>query len=181
MITLSPAVTADIPDLARIHIAGWKATYDGLVDPDFLNALSVEKREKDWEGWLAAGDSTVLIARQDGAAAGFISVGRMRTPPPGSSHIRPTYSAEVYAIYLLSEFWRQGVGRALMHAAAAELKTQKHSSLCLWVIEQNTRAKSFYDHLSGQKIGKKKAEIGSRTLTEICYGWRDTSVLLNPK
>jgi ribosomal protein S18 acetylase RimI-like enzyme len=176
--TIFPATAGDISDLASIHAEGWKATYAGLVDRAFLDSLSVERRAAEWRAWLAAGDMQVLLARQDGHPAGFISFGRLKTPPPGMSPIRPLYGSEVYAIYLLPEYWRRGIGAALMRAAAETLKGQKQTSLCLWVIEQNTRAQAFYDRLGGQRIGKKPTDIGGKKFTEICYAWRDTQTLI---
>lgn len=175
-VTLIKASVGDASDLAQLHIGGWQATYGGMVDPAFLASQTLESRTNDWTMWLADGQTQVLIARRDGVAAGFISFGRLKTPPPGTSHIRPLYAAEIYAIYLLPEFWRQGIGTALMRGAVAALAEQKLTSLCLWVIEQNVRAQAFYAHLGGVKLGKKPAEIGGKKLTEICYGWRDTSV-----
>ena len=120
---------------------------------------------------------TLLARDADGKAAGFVGFGRLKTPPPGSSPIRPLYSAEIYALYILPEYWRQGLGRSLMREAALALKDMKHKSLCLWTLEGNRRGNDFYKALGGQRIGKKQVEIGGRTLTDAAWGWRDTGVL----
>lgn len=175
---IRPAVPDDANILARIHVAGWQASYGGLVDQKFLDSLDVNEREKNWIDWMKQGDTSVLIADDSaGKPMGFISFGRLRTPPPGGSPIRPLYTAEVYAIYLLPESWGQGVGRGLMAAAAVALKDRKHKSLCLWVLEGNKRAIAFYRALGGQKCGSKIVEIGGRNLPEIAFGWRDTAAL----
>jgi len=178
VLEINPFDENDLSDVSRLHIEGWKATYEGLVDPAFLNSLSLSQRESEWRAWLAAGDMQVLLARQAGHPAGFISFGRLKTPPPGMSPIRPLYGSEIYAVYLLPEYWRHGIGTALMRAAAETLKGQKQTSLCLWVIEQNTRAQAFYERLGGQRVGKKPADIGGKKFTEICYAWRNTNVLI---
>lgn len=171
------ATQDDIPAIAALHIGGWKAAYGGMIDQGYLDSLSVEARTKDWQNWMAAGESDTLIAEKDGVAVGFITTGRTKTPPPGSSPIRPLYSAEVYALYLDPSVWRQGVGTALLKQAATDLKAQKHSSLCLWVLDGNARAKSFYEKMGGQKVGSKVVEIGPNKVKEACYGWRDTAPL----
>lgn len=171
------ATQDDIQSIAVLHIEGWKAAYGGLVDQGYLDALSVEKRIEDWRGWMAAGESDTLIAEKDGKAVGFITTGRTKTPPPGSSPIRPLYSAEVYALYLDPAVWRQGIGTALLKQASLNLKEQKHSSLCLWVLDGNVRAKGFYEKMGGQKVGSKMVEIGPSKVKEACYGWRDTASL----
>jgi ribosomal protein S18 acetylase RimI-like enzyme len=172
---------ADIPDLARIHVAGWQAAYGGLVGQDYLDSQNCAEYEGNWTRWLESPDFSALIAHDgDGKAAGFVSFGRLRTPPPGMSPIRPLYAAEIYALYILPEYWRAGLGRQLLAAAAENLKERKLRSLCLWVLEGNTRAVAFYKALGGQKCGTKRVEIGGKTLPEAAFGWRDTTILQKP-
>jgi ribosomal protein S18 acetylase RimI-like enzyme len=171
------ATQDDIPAIAALHIEGWKGAYGGIVDQGYLDGLTVEQRTKDWEGWMAAGESEVYIAEEGRKPAGFVVIGRTKTPPPGSSPIRPSHSGEIYALYLHPDFWRRGIGTALIKHAARELKERKHSTVCLWVMDANVRAKSFYEKMGGQKIGSKMIEIGPSKLKEVCYGWKDTSGL----
>lgn len=175
---LRAATKADIPALASIHIEGWRAAYGGQVDQDYLENLSLEERTREWCVWMESGESDIFIAEEEGVPAGFIMYGRTKTVPPGSSNIRPTHAAEIYALYLLPEFWRRGMGRALLKKSAEVLKEKKQKTLCLWVLDGNERAKSFYESLGGQRIGKHMIEIGPSKVKEICYGWRDIDLLL---
>lgn len=176
--SINTAAYPDSPDLAHLHVEGWRAAYGGLADQDYLDALDHAEKEAAWRNILMKNESTTLIARVDGGnPAGFVSFGRLRTPPPGSSPIRPLYSAEIYALYVLPEYWRKGLGRQLLAQAAAGLKDMKHDSLCLWVLDGNKRAIEFYKAMGGQRIGKKQVEIGGRILAEAVFGWRDTEKL----
>lgn len=176
--TIRPATTADAPALAHIHIAGWRASYEGLLDAAFLDTLDEQARARDWQEWLTTGKIRALIAHDPaGQPAGFVSFGPLRTPPPGMSQIRPLYTAEIYALYLLPACWRQGLGTELMREAAVKLREDKHRSLCLWVMEGNKRAIAFYKKRGGQKCGSKAVEVGGRKLTDIAYGWRDSTTL----
>lgn len=170
---IRPATTNDVSDIANLHIKGWQAAYGGLVDQAYLDSLRPEERQKDWEKWMEAGETTTLLAERDGRAAGFVTYGRTKTAPPGDSNIRPQYPGEIYALYLDADMWRQGIGRALMQAAFQGLSDQKMKGACLWVLDGNRRAKAFYEALGGQRIGKKMITIGPSQLKEICYGWRD--------
>lgn len=172
------ASQADIPAIAQIHVAGWQGAYGGLVDQAYLDSLSAEERGKSWQTIMEAGESTTLLAEAQDGATGFISWGRTKTPPPGDSKIRPQYPAEIYALYLLPDYWRQGIGRALMARAAQAVQAQKLNGLCLWVLDGNTRAKSFYEKIGGQRIGKRMIEIGPSRLKEVCYGWRAVKSLI---
>lgn len=180
--TIRPATAADAEALARIHVEGWRASYDGLVDAAFLAALDEDARAANWRDWLGAGKTQALIAHDaDGQPAGFCGFGPLRTAPPGMSPIRPLYTAEIYALYILPSFWRRGLGSQLMGAAAAALREQKHRSLCLWVLEGNKRAIAFYKKKGGQKCGTKTVEIGGKMLPEAAFGWRDNGALLSPE
>lgn len=175
---IRPAVATDIPSIAHIHVAGWQGAYGGLVDQAYLDSLSAAQREQDWQGWLASGESTVLVAAQDDTPAGFVAFGRTKTAQPGESSIRPQYPAEIYALYLLPDLWRQGIGGELLRSAASAIIKNKMNGICLWVLDGNERAKSFYEKMGGQRVGKKMIQIGPNHLKEVCYGWRTPKMLI---
>lgn len=177
-VTIRIATPADIPAIAALHVAGWQAAYGGIVDQGYLDGFTVEKRIVAWTDWMKSEESgEVFLAETDGKVVGFVDIGRTKTPPPGSSPIRPSHSGEIYALYLHPDYWRKGIGTLLMKHAARELKDRKHSTICLWVLDANARGKSFYEQMGGQKLGGKMIEIGPSTLKEVCYGWRDTKAL----
>lgn len=177
--TIRPATPDDAAAIARIHIAGWRAAYDGMVSDGFLDGLDEAQRAADWQNWIGEGKTHVQIAHdENNNAAGFIGFGPLRTPPPGMSQIRPLYSSEIYALYILPDYWRQKLGTQLMAAAATQLRALRHRSFCLWVVENNKRAVNFYKARGGQRCGKKEVEIGGAQLIDIAMGWRDMSVLL---
>ncbi len=176
---IRPATENDIPALAQIHVQGWKDAYGGLVYNEFLNVPTIEDRTQQWQEWIKIEESGIQLAIDgDGTPVGLVSYGKLKTPPPGSSPIRPLYSAEIYGLYLLPEYHRQGIGTALMKEAAQKLQVMKHKSLCLWVLEGNKRAVSFYKAKDGQRCGKHDITLGPTTAREVCFGWRDTNVLI---
>jgi GNAT superfamily N-acetyltransferase len=176
--TIRPATAADVNTLAHLHVQGWRDSYAGLVGNDYIESLDERTRAGQWSEWLRDGHGTALIAEDENrGAAGFVYFGRLRTPPPGMSGIRPLYTGEVYAIYTLAPYWRKGLGRTLMRAAAEGLAAMKHKSMCLWVLGGNERAIQFYKALGGQRCGKKEIEIGGARRTELCFGWRSTDAL----
>ena len=172
------ATEADIPDIAKIHVAGWHGAYGGIVDQSYLDDFTVEMRIPKWKEHFYSGESNTLLAYIDGKAVGFVDYGSLKTPPAGMSKIRPLYSAEIYALYLEPEFYRQGIGTALMQKAMVNLQEQKHQSVCLWVLDKNKRGCTFYEATGGQRVGKMMIEIGPNKLKEVCYAWRDINEIL---
>lgn len=58
---------------------------------------------------------------------------------------------EVYAIYVLPEYQRQGIGRQLMSMCAEELLRGSMDTLLVWVLEANP-ARRFYERLGGELV-----------------------------
>jgi len=171
------ATEADISELARIHLSSKRAAETGIIDQAFLDAKSQEEYEQKWVGFLASEDSQKYLGFLDDEPVGFISFGQLRTPPPGTSKIRPLYSSEIFAIYIDPDYFKRGYGASLLRFAVGELQKQKHQSLCLWALKDNKRACGFYDAMGGQRIGKKIVEFGPTKAKEVCYGWRDLSLI----
>lgn len=178
-VIIRKATKDDIPDLARIHVSGWQTSGHGIIDQAYLDALRASDRVLEWEKRFKEENPDVLLAFKGGECVGFINFGALQTPPPGTSKIRPAYSSEIYAIYLIPKVFRQGVGTILIRAAIAELQLNKHKSVCLWVLKGNKRGCAFYDKIGGQRIGKKDVEIGPSKVKELCYGWRDMKEILD--
>jgi ribosomal protein S18 acetylase RimI-like enzyme len=70
--------------------------------------------------------------------------GRPRTARGGP---RPAQSpaAELYALYVAPAYWSTGAGRALMGRVLAEAQAKGYPRIVLWVLEQNARARRFYE------------------------------------
>lgn len=177
--SIRKATEKDIPALSAILVGAWQEGFKYIINQDFLEAMTPEEWTAKRDMWLTGEQHEILIAEDEkGAPAGFISFGKLRTPPPGMSPIRPLYSAEIYAVNILPAYWGQGLGTQLIREAVSVLKDMKHKSVCLWVMEKNKRAVSLYKRLGGERCGKKDSEIGNTKVREICFAWRDSSVLL---
>lgn len=178
-ISIRQATPDDISAIAGIHVTSKRAAYAGIVAADFLASKTQKEYEGKWQGWLGEDGIMVSIISDTDKPCGFISYGRMQTPPPGTSKIRPQYTAEIFAIHIHPDYWRKGLGSKLLRHAVQILRDDKHQSLCLWVLAQNERAIKFYDTLGGKRLGKRNVEVGPNKLKELCYGWREIDVIFN--
>ncbi|MET8845589.1 GNAT family N-acetyltransferase [Amycolatopsis sp. NPDC004625] len=125
MSTVRAATVADAPAIGEIHVRSWQAAYDGLIPADFLARLSASSRATAWARRIGDGAGQVLVAEDDGIVVGFAAFG----------------PSQLYALYLLPEFWGRGLGRVL-HDRVVENMTG--DSAVLWVLATNERAKAFY-------------------------------------
>lgn len=167
------AHVADAPAIAKVHVDGWRSTYRGLVPDDFLASLSYAQREQLWRRILSESepDTCVYVAEdQSGTVVGFASGGR-------ECRGDPTYTGELYAIYLLEAYQGQGIGRQLTMAVVNRLIEAGMASLLIWVLAENP-ARGFYEALGGQPVYHKTVTIGGAQLREVGYGWRQAGVIL---
>jgi GNAT superfamily N-acetyltransferase len=122
-LTIRRATPADARKIAEVHVASWKAGYEGLVPDWYLARQSVGRRHAQWQEILARPSSTVLVA---GEIDGFIAF----EPETG----------EIPVLYVAPDRFGQGVGTQLLQAAHDALP----GGTALWVFEGNERALSFY-------------------------------------
>ena len=169
------ASVEDAPGIARVHVDTWRTAYRGILPADSLNALSYEARTQRWRDNLAqAGPQQfTLVAQYDsGEVVGFAGGGPERDGTPG-------YDGEIYAVYVLAQHQRLGIGRQLMDVSARHLMDQGFGAAMLWALEANRRARAFYEALGGQLIGRKTKDIAGTPQIEVAYGWSDPALLVS--
>ncbi|MDJ0690116.1 MAG: GNAT family N-acetyltransferase [Xenococcaceae cyanobacterium MO_188.B32] len=89
------------------------------------------------------------------------------------------YQGELYAIYILEAYQKQGIGRNLVKTMAEKLSQSGLESMLVWVLADNP-ACQFYQALGGRTVKQKQIEFEGVKLNEIAYGWIDTKVLMTP-
>jgi GNAT superfamily N-acetyltransferase len=134
VISVRPASPADARAIAEVHVATWRGAYGHVFPAEVLDSLSVEDREQMWHQVIGNEAMSVYVAESAGVV-GFVSVGPSRDAKG---------EGELYAIYVHPGAWGSGAGKALMDSAR-EWLAQRFSSAILWVIEDNPRARRFYE------------------------------------
>ena len=143
------ATAADAEGIARVQEHGWQVAYRHLFPVEELDRGGFivvtrwrERLDRPPRGW------TTFVAEEDGEVVGFASVGPSRDESgPG----------ELYALYVEPERWSTGAGRALM-ARAEEQLSSEYAEGRLWVLEDNPRARAFYERAGWTPDGARKAE-----------------------
>lgn len=162
--------------VARVHLAAWRATYDGLV-PDEAAAPSCDERSERWRASFddpSRPEQVLLVGRAGQAPGGFAAFG----PVDNKKLAAAGFGGEVYAVYLLPELQRQGAGRRLMQEAARRLTAQRISSAGVWVLRGNAGARRFYEALGARETGIEGVwPVLDMELPDLAYGWRNLSAL----
>ena len=166
-VTIRPARPEDGDTVAAIRVASWRATYDGIVPPSYLETM--DSNREHWRA-VAAGrldGVELLVCEADGAVAGFSCYGPSR--PPGFG-----FAGELYATYFRPGAIGKGYGTATMDAALRGLARLGYPDAILWVLEDNLHARRFYERMSGTLVpdSRRSFVIDEQAIWEVAYGFR---------
>jgi GNAT superfamily N-acetyltransferase len=126
------ATPEDAKVISEVRVRSWQEAYAHVFPAEALARLDAGELAVYWRERIAAGDT--LLVTDD--LTGFAAIG----PSPD-----PAGAGEVYAIYVDPDRWGTGCGRALMEASLANLRAAGFDEVVLWVLEDNPRARRFYE------------------------------------
>lgn len=173
----------DAAGMARVSVDSYRAAHRDQIPEASLMQFTYEESERNWARAireLSEADEHqeyIYVAENE---AGLL-VGVAMGGPERSHH--PLYSGEIYFLYLLPVYQRQGIGRGLTVSVMERLVEQDMSSLLIRVLKANAPARRFYEALGGQLVPDVEEQIEERgaLLDLVAYGWRDVSELLRSR
>ena len=168
MTEIRAATGGDAGAIAHVHVESWRTSYAGIVPEDYLASLKESEREASWREWLTL-DVDVFVAELEGVVVGFVGGGAIREPVEG-------FDAELFAIYLVREAQRRGIGMALLRRLAGSLKKRGFRSMVAWVLEDNASG-GFYTRSGAVRVASKEMEVGGVMLPVVAYGWVDLEAI----
>ena len=150
--------TDDFYAIANIYASSWKTAYKDIVPQDYLDKIS----ENNWADKLRNSTSDAYILIENGKYIGTSSVCAARDEEMSGW-------GEIISIYLLPEYFGKGYGKPLFDNSVDALLDMGYNKIYVWVLEQNTRARKFYEK-NGYKFSDKKfINIGGKDLPEMRY------------
>jgi ribosomal protein S18 acetylase RimI-like enzyme len=147
--------TAELDDAARIaqiHVQSWRAAYSQILRPEILSRYSVQDRQEMWKQVLRLPKdepTRMFVLTVDGNTVGF-----SLTLPGRDDDLDPHLTAELAGLYFVPSHWRRGLGTELQDRALDELRKQGFHDAVLWVLEENSAARAFYE-FTGWKFDRK--------------------------
>jgi ribosomal protein S18 acetylase RimI-like enzyme len=169
------ATEKDVPAIAELHAESWRSAYRGVLSDDYLEKDVHRDRLAVWQERFSnasQGSMFVIVAEMASTfLGGFACVFPEKDAIWGSFldnlHVSPQLTG-------------QGIGRKLLAESAGRLvRLGSSAGLYLWVIEQNYRARRFYE-----KAGAKVVDSAVNTMPDNrrvvalrCY-WPDPGTLV---
>jgi len=164
--TIREATERDAEGITGVNVRSWQTSYAGIIEQSFLNAISYEKRLAFRKEILASKHALHLVALVDETIVGFADAGPVRSEPAETVCQK---RGEIYAIYLLEQHKRKGIGRALYKRCRNWFSQQGIETFVTWALTNNHRARQFYEKEGGTLIGEKTSLIGDKNYQEVCY------------
>ncbi len=164
LVSIRHAKPDDAPALSRVFDAAWREAYLGIIPGVTLDRMFARRGERWWRSTVTRGRPLVVLDIGQGIA-GYASYGRCRDrslPAEG----------EIDEIYLLPEYQGIGLGRRLFKAVLNDLRHSDMPRVAVWALEENERARAFYESLGGRRVAQVEERIGGTPLAKVAYLFR---------
>jgi len=164
-ITIRKVSVEETDEFVECHIKCWQAAYKGIMPDDFLNSMP-SNHEKIAElfrqGINESCGYEYCCVIYNGKMIGKLGFSKCLDDDK-------TGAGEIHAIYLLDDYWDKGYGRQLMEFAMENLKEMGFREIVIWLLDENSRARRFYEKFGFEADGTTKEIDLSETLIEIRY------------
>lgn len=146
-------------EISNIYEQSWKYAYKGIIPQAYLDSIP----KGQWCGAFDNPDRYTLVMLDDEKIIGTSTYCKSRFEDYEDW-------GEIVSIYFLPEYMGKGYGKPLLEQAVEELKTMGFQTVFLRVLEDNNRARLFYEKY-GFKYGGKYYDdtIGGKQLRELQY------------
>ena len=159
-IVIRLATSSDALDMAKVHMRSWEAAYKDIIPADYIREKSAE-RPALWERILENENTTQYIIKKDGKTAGMMGIGISHDNDVDDG----TY--ELMGLYLLPEYFHQGIGTQAMEFAFAKARSLEMKIMTVWLLENNYNAKRFYEKCGFTSDGSTREQNFGKILNSI--------------
>lgn len=143
------ATSADAEQIAACHIASWQKAYRGSIPDAVLDHLSLSEITQKWRDHL--NDNVPVLVLEQKHINGFASLCAARDTDMDTKRF-----GEISTLYLHPDIWHKGFGKKLCQAAFLQLKVMGFNDVIVWVLKENSSARSFYSKMGFHDTGLTK-------------------------
>jgi ribosomal protein S18 acetylase RimI-like enzyme len=189
VVVIRSASAADAAQIAVVRRDSWFAAYEGIISrriidrvtaPDGGAGVRQSFLTRPWQRMIAAvavspPESLPPASGKAPGIVGYASFGPELDvlgapwPHPLSAEGRAGRAAELYALYVHPAWWSTGTGRALTDQILTTASAAGYLCITLWVLEDNARARRFYERAGFAPDGARHALDDLGGVIEIRY------------
>lgn len=146
-------------EISNVYEQSWKFAYKGIVPQDYLDSIP----KGQWCGAFDNPDRYTFVMLEGDKIIGTSSYCKSRFE-------KFKNWGEIISIYFLPEYMGRGYGKQLLEQVVEELKSMGFGKIFLWVLEENHRARHFYEKCGFKYNGEYMDDIiGGKKLRELQY------------
>ena len=120
----------DLEQVAEIIVTGWKTAYKGIIDDNYLNSLTIEKRYSKLLGNYL--EDEFIVAELNSKIVGF-----SRYTLYNKSNKIKNVDGEIFSIYVRPDLKRNGIGTAIFTYVMNQFKRNGTKSIILGCLKEN--------------------------------------------
>lgn len=121
-------------EISKIYESSWKYAYKDIIPQNYLDSIPAGQ----WADSIHKAGMKSLVLIERGRIIGTASFCKSRWEEYNDY-------GEVVSIYFLPDYIGKGYGRLLLNKCIEELKQCGYKKVLLWVLEDNHRARKFYE------------------------------------
>ncbi len=145
--------------ISNIYERSWKYAYQNIIPQDYLDSIPTGR----WANSITKNGMNNLVLLENGLIIGTAGICKSRW-----ENYRDY--GEIVSIYFLPEYIGKGYGASLLKKCVEELKKLGFHRILLWVLEENSRARRFYERNGFTCSGEYMNDtIGGKELREVMY------------
>lgn len=150
MIEIRLASFTELLQLSLLFKVVYIETY-GLegVSQEFADFTDSQFSIEELQSKVASKDSKIWVAEFKGNLVGALHLEKLRANP-----INQHQGPEINKLYVLKNFYGQGIGQALLKEAEDYLRKTERFKVWLWTLSSNERAVKFYQRSGYKDIGR---------------------------
>ena len=139
-------IREDCKAIAHVVTVAWNETYKGIVPDFFLEELKIneENRAKKSYDSFDVNNNNQLVLEIDNEVVGFIKYGVSQDEEYDNC-------GEIFALYIISKYKGNGLGRKLIEEARRELKLLGFDKMLIACLKGNP-SNEFYKHIGGKYV-----------------------------
>jgi GNAT superfamily N-acetyltransferase len=184
VVVIRAGSVADAAQIAEVQRESWFGAYTGIIADKIIDRVTAldggarvrqSFRTRPWQRMIVAVPDGEDDAGGDGGIVGYAAFGPETDvlgapwPHPLSTDGEKRQVAELYALYVRPAWWSTGTGRALMDRVLARSVAAGYSSVTLWVLRDNRRARRFYQRAGFAPDGATNVLTGLGDVLELRY------------
>ena len=155
-IIIRKAQKEDVRQIAQICVEDWQKAYRGIIDGDFLDSLSADKRYEieinRYRDFIVASDANAVLG-----------YAWLQTPED------ETADCEIVALYVRYANRNNGIGERLLRHAMRLFRESGKKRMILWCLKENSEARRFYEKTGGKEFRTGSHNWGGKEYEIISY------------